>query len=342
MQHPKVPGRWYILRYDKHDIDFGHKAFLRAGAHLSSAQHGRLSRDSEVVIEHFGTEVLNCDEDLAAMNNASGHTVLRKKRKHKRLSARMTQKRRKRAEYAPLADPSAGQLYRGLWGKAKKSWAVLVLPTEDLGEVGLSGSMESLGLTKAIPPCYIYDERTRAFSWAEGYEDGGPKTAERKFPVAYFNASGFPEKSTVGWLGAKDLATLDVGNLDSAGIPHAEMVREYLRQRNAAPAAVTDLEACTAFISKFQISSSCSLLMPPLRRTLGKLQTAPHPLSSQRRDSRRPHPRLRMHLHQPSLNRPMMPTIKPLHHRAMIFTACTSPRANLCWVLEGGKLRSLT
>ncbi|KAG9249504.1 uncharacterized protein F5Z01DRAFT_495584 [Emericellopsis atlantica] len=114
VQHPKVPSSWYILRCDEHDIDFRHKAFLRAGAHLSSAQHGRLSRDSEVVIEHFGTEVLNCDEGLVAMNNASGHTVLCQKRKHKRQSARMTQKRRKHAEYDPLADPSAGQLYRGL------------------------------------------------------------------------------------------------------------------------------------------------------------------------------------------------------------------------------------
>jgi len=71
----------------------------------------------------------------------------------------------------------------------------MILGWDDQTKGGLQDNLASTGLLKkeASPPkCYIYgssavgdSRRSAIVGWAPGYEDGGPKVNERKFPVMF-------------------------------------------------------------------------------------------------------------------------------------------------------------
>ncbi|KAL5592257.1 hypothetical protein FOBRF1_013283 [Fusarium oxysporum] len=101
---------------------------------------------------------------------------------------------------------------------------------EDLESVGVSGSIESLGLAEVLPRCYC--DKQDGFSWAEGFNDGEPLVMEREFPVMYFDGQDFPAKSAVGWVSARDLRQFDANNKNSL-VPHLT----YGRSKSEAPDA---------------------------------------------------------------------------------------------------------
>ncbi|KAF4983517.1 hypothetical protein FDECE_17288 [Fusarium decemcellulare] len=71
-QPPKGDKRWFILRCNEHNHNFKHPPFRGAKAHLESRLHGCLSKVSnELIIECFGIEVLNCNDELAKKNNSA-------------------------------------------------------------------------------------------------------------------------------------------------------------------------------------------------------------------------------------------------------------------------------
>ncbi|KAK3324099.1 hypothetical protein B0T19DRAFT_427723 [Cercophora scortea] len=84
---------------------------------------------------------------------------------------------------ARIAEPVAGGFYRYLY---QTRWYVaLVLPTESLEPVGMAGSFTDIN--DRPPSCYKYDkENKKIVGWAKGYEDNGPRMAERKYPVMTF------------------------------------------------------------------------------------------------------------------------------------------------------------
>ena len=99
-------------------------------------------------------------------------------------------------DFEGITDPEAGSVYLAFWEKSKDWLAVLLLPMQDLQSVGVSGSIESLGLAEVLPMCYSSKEGHS--SWAEGYNDGESLVTEREFPVMYFDGQDFPAKSAVG------------------------------------------------------------------------------------------------------------------------------------------------
>ncbi|KJZ67928.1 hypothetical protein HIM_12683 [Hirsutella minnesotensis 3608] len=127
--------------------------------------------------------------------------------------------------------PIPGEVYLTREGPNARS-AVLLLPTENLHEVGVPYTLDRLGLTKHIPECYEYSRREKIFRWRKGYEDGGHLVHQRQYPVMYFDGLDFPRKSAVGWVAAKDLGILDS---DDAKVwklvEHAGQVRRYLSER---------------------------------------------------------------------------------------------------------------
>lgn len=216
--------------------------------HISSIQHGKLSRETAVVIEHFGTEVLGCDRTLAEKNNTVAHTAFKMARPGGQATStsddssstqpgrsRMQSHRgtssggdRRSQRREMVVNPTPGNIYLGFWGKAKKSWIVFLLLTKNIGDIGICNIMESLGLTRKVPVYYDYDRQTKEFRWAEGYEDGGALVARREFPVLYFDG---PRKCRVGWLGARDLVSFDAESAVASDVPHIESVRKYLWRR---------------------------------------------------------------------------------------------------------------
>ncbi|SCO92555.1 uncharacterized protein FRV6_16683 [Fusarium oxysporum] len=131
-------------------------------------------------------------------------------------------------DFEGITNPDAGSIYLAFWEKSKDWFAVLILPMQDLESVGISGSIESLGLAEVLPRCYC--DKQDGFSWAEGFNDGEPLVMQREFPVMYFDGQDFPAKSAVGWVSARDLRQFDANNKNSL-VPHIRSVRKFLKTR---------------------------------------------------------------------------------------------------------------
>ncbi|KJZ70002.1 hypothetical protein HIM_10613 [Hirsutella minnesotensis 3608] len=127
--------------------------------------------------------------------------------------------------------PIPGEVYLTREGPNARS-AVLLLPTENLHDVGVPYTLDRLGLIKHIPECYEYSRCEKIFRWRKGYEDGGQLVHQRQYPVMYFDGLDFPRKSAVGWVAAGDLGILDLDDAKFCKlVEHAGQVRRYLSER---------------------------------------------------------------------------------------------------------------
>ncbi|KAF7548740.1 hypothetical protein G7Z17_g6861 [Cylindrodendrum hubeiense] len=96
-------------------------------------------------------------------------------------------------------EPTPGNIYFAFRNKSKEWSAALLLPKTDLEEVGVPGTLDSLGLMDDMPACYSYNKDTDTFRWRKGYRDGQSLVKQRQFPVMFFDGRAFPEKTEVGW-----------------------------------------------------------------------------------------------------------------------------------------------
>lgn len=235
VEHPRGAGQWYVIRCQDCPRDFKNKPMVSAGSHLSSDVHDNQPRDAANVVGNFGIPVLECNEVLAEKNNAVARQAFRKQEKGPRPSDDTAAKDNKhgRRGTAGIVSPIPGQIYLGYWSKAKNSWPVLLLPTANLEDVGVPGTLEGLGLLKSLPTCYRYNTTTETLDWKEGFENGGGKVAQRRFPIMFFDdAFKFPSESQVAWLPARDLEVLDLESPVASDVPHIRSVRAYLRSRS--------------------------------------------------------------------------------------------------------------
>ncbi|KAM4061610.1 hypothetical protein HRG_013244 [Hirsutella rhossiliensis] len=143
-----------------------------------------------------------------------------------------------------LQDDIARSLTPGEVYLAFKSdaWSpVLLLPTDNLHDVGLPITIEALGLTKNVPHCYEYDREEKSFRWRKEYEGGGRLFAERQYPIIFFDCLDFPERSSVGWVAARDLRSFDLmdANIDKR-IKHVGRVRQFVNEREKSRAKDKD------------------------------------------------------------------------------------------------------
>ncbi|EXA30413.1 hypothetical protein FOVG_18214 [Fusarium oxysporum f. sp. pisi HDV247] len=89
-----------------------------------------------------------------------------------------------------------------------------------------------MGLLSNIPPCYEYDSSSKSFSWAEGYEDGGPDASEQHFLFMFFEGLEFPDLNHVAWIPISEIQRWDEEK--ALMIEHSDQAVEYLKQREAA------------------------------------------------------------------------------------------------------------
>ncbi|KAH6869637.1 hypothetical protein B0T10DRAFT_390307, partial [Thelonectria olida] len=131
-----------------------------------------------------------------------------------------------------VIQPKAGELYLA-YRKQSQCWlAALLLPHEDLRDVGISGTLDSLGLSRNVPNCHSYNVNTQGLEWREGYEDGGPSSHKRKFPIVYFAGPRFPDSGATDWVAAEDLRILHESCLTKPSpVPHYSIVRAFLERR---------------------------------------------------------------------------------------------------------------
>ncbi|RSL77976.1 hypothetical protein CEP52_017672, partial [Fusarium oligoseptatum] len=127
-----------------------------------------------------------------------------------------------------ITDPSPGKVYIGFRQKSMKRIAVLVLPLHNLQDVGLGGTLDTLGLVKTAPVCYKYDRSTGSLAWRQGYNNGEDQVHRREFPVMYFDGQDIPSKCTFGWTAAHDLRPFDE-RVHGELVENMSSVRNYLK-----------------------------------------------------------------------------------------------------------------
>lgn len=250
VEYPKKSGNWFIIRCDKCGLHFGRNALQGGSKHLSGVTHGRLAKNHALAVQELGFRVLGCDKDKARRNNdafdraSKAGYAPRKRRtdqarwqsqesdepgdeqhgqqcqthRHPGANAAALQTRHLGKPFEGITDPSVGMLYRA-WYRGKGFFAALMLPLGSFGSVGVVGEISNmLGQQRKAPRCYGRSGE-RIIPWASGYEDGGPKFRERRFPMMYLEESpelsfkdGLVVPPSLGWVEAKHLRPFDVND----------------------------------------------------------------------------------------------------------------------------------
>ncbi|CZR37670.1 uncharacterized protein FPRO_07139 [Fusarium proliferatum ET1] len=143
----------------------------------------------------------------------------------------MTFPQRKRINH--IMQPAAGELYLVNDTKSRCWLVALVLPHTNLHDVGIPGTLESLGLLKRIPTSISFNAKTQRFEWRTGGENGRPFACIQMFPVAYFASIRFPDSRAMGWVRADQLRAFDASCVNPSSIPYYALVRSFLERRIA-------------------------------------------------------------------------------------------------------------
>ncbi|CAH0051003.1 unnamed protein product [Clonostachys solani] len=138
--------------------------------------------------------------------------------------------------YESILDPVPGDIYFCLVSETRSYVPVLLLPMENLEDVGIQGTLTSLGLMDDLPNAFVRNPETGKLDWAEGYDEKGKLAAKRAFPAIYLTSKRFPAGCPVAWVAAMNLRQWD---LSSNSVPlnlneHCEVLRDIMRQREKA------------------------------------------------------------------------------------------------------------
>ncbi|KAJ0119746.1 hypothetical protein J7T55_013950 [Diaporthe amygdali] len=212
VEHPKGCGTWYIVRCVKHGLNWHNNPLPAAGKHILGPMHKCSSGKASLAIKELGERVIGCDQPKARASNAEYKNSLdlgykpRKHMKQDRLqirqkSAQKTMKHRPGNELSnefDITDPVVGEVYQAWWDGEDTGWyLVVILPysgDSDWKEVGMTGSLFTSGLAKEIPNCFkVVKTATNSgqeisrLTWAQGFQDGGPRVRSRKFPCLFLH-----------------------------------------------------------------------------------------------------------------------------------------------------------
>ncbi|KAI9149115.1 2-(3-amino-3-carboxypropyl)histidine synthase subunit 2 [Paramyrothecium foliicola] len=171
--------------------------------------------------------------------DGDGPSDIDKRARRRTRASTISMETRQHTQQTYIHNPEPGGIYLAYWKKSREWSAVLILPKDHLEDVGVPGTLGDLGLLGDVPSCYIYSKRYNELRWASGYQDGGRFVGDRQFPVMYFDGSDFPQKSSVGWVAAKNLQAFEFDTTKRSLIPHYNSIRKYVNSRAARDNEVT-------------------------------------------------------------------------------------------------------
>ncbi|KAG7414981.1 hypothetical protein Forpi1262_v016953 [Fusarium oxysporum f. sp. raphani] len=152
-EDPVRPAKFYILRCEDHDIHFDDSPLQAGLAHLSEKHHHQ-NPSFETVVEHFGYEVIGCDDEKLIQNNKAAKEAFergergardsirvrtdspsperpRKNTSHAVKKSRSRRSRRKTQNSSDPHDLVAGDVYIIYWSASKQWYAGLYIPLQD-------------------------------------------------------------------------------------------------------------------------------------------------------------------------------------------------------------------
>ncbi|KAF4981779.1 hypothetical protein FZEAL_2501, partial [Fusarium zealandicum] len=297
-------GKWYIIRYEEHDFDFKDNPLKGGAAHLRSKKHGKMASDSATVIDVLGVEVISCDKALADKNNAVARGEMGSRSEyhvakesspmvHQDFMADSIEVVAKVATPVSQMDESTGNTpVMGHFSTAKRrnttSQDAIINPTTgrvylvynkaSLQRVpGLLLSITDLNakLQQDLPECYRQERESNRFSWAEVYEDEGPKVSMRRFPFMFLEHSSSRGYSTYGWVTSDDDAVengprvrerVSVASESRAEAPVGNLEGIDAQERNIQARAETDPKSSDAARDQ-QTDTARNLITSPLDKT---------------------------------------------------------------------------
>lgn len=242
---PKDSDNWYIVRCDQHQVHFNNGNPIHGAAkHVHSPQHGHLEKRHDLAMEICGHLVLDCNAELAELNNREFERALKEdkyqvfnmnlltKEGRRRLTdgpahsvdavgspsnTAMVAKKNPKSPTKPdsvVTRPEECKFYLGFWAPTKKWYMLIVLPIRpdgSLREVGLREKLQQTDLMSNVPKCYRSDRISlRIVGWQPAYSDGGAKADKREYPVMFFDSP--VQKHSVGWLPGAKLRPVDLYN----------------------------------------------------------------------------------------------------------------------------------
>uniref|UniRef100_A0A8H7NBA9 Uncharacterized protein n=1 Tax=Bionectria ochroleuca TaxID=29856 RepID=A0A8H7NBA9_BIOOC len=200
VQFPANIGRWYMIRCEEHGIEFGgSNPLMDAAFHLGSLKHDKYSKAYKDVIEKMGIRVKHCTKSRAEQNNnAITNKAVQKSSPtsmdRTTASSRDTEDTLyadKGLEISPCDHVNEGNensYVRRQPGDISlvyycgESIPVLVLPFDNMLEIGINGDLKTLNLVQTMPGCCIYSQVPGKYGWKDGYEDGGRLESFRAHP----------------------------------------------------------------------------------------------------------------------------------------------------------------
>ncbi|KAI6750888.1 hypothetical protein HG530_014338 [Fusarium avenaceum] len=264
VQSPLDHANWYILECRSCSTYFiSEDAIREATLHLQSYHSYGMLVDVYSILGNFGTFVLNCNEELAQMNNAlldasrslpsntraitSPEPENHEEVPSQALTATSTQSKKKRKRGRPKApvyqwkppisfaelDPRIVNLKPGdivgVWfEKQKRFEPAMILPWGRFRRFNYSHTLATVGLNEDIPNCYdgAQSDDKAPRPWAPGYGNIGDLAHRRMLPGLYFRKQeDFPVGCQSSWLALNKLKIFD------EKCPHTinkEAVLEYL------------------------------------------------------------------------------------------------------------------
>ncbi|KAI0417823.1 hypothetical protein F5X98DRAFT_134377 [Xylaria grammica] len=247
---PPNSRQWYILKCEEHDIRFGQRPIAGAAKHLNGQPHGSIPRSHALAIKILGYRVIDCNERLAQLNNkvvsdafadgykpgvsdsveygletpavSQGKGTTSKPAAGRNSSSsppRKWHKTGRKSSKEIITNPKAFHIYNCFWNPERRVYPAMILGWDDQKPGGLEKNLAATGLLdeESTPPgCYVYkytDDSTNAaiIGWSSGFEDGGPRVEERRFPVMFFEKNS---KTSWGWIFAKSLSKFPLYTLD--------------------------------------------------------------------------------------------------------------------------------
>ncbi|KAM0336415.1 hypothetical protein ACHAPQ_004190 [Fusarium lateritium] len=228
---------WYIVECEEHKMMFLKQPLKAASKHLSSGKHRMENPGHAGVIRVLGTHVLKCNEERAKMNNEVSQRQcydqigLPDSRVSSSDTPTVTHSLYTRSSQGISGiDPKPGEVYTAYWKSGKKWYAALILPWGSFGGFGWNMSLQSTGIIKKVPKCYLFDRNNPQATpeWAEDYRPGGSYYSKREYPVMYFDTSVFPGKYSMGWVAAVDLQHYDS---QAKHIPYRDVVDKFIQEQ---------------------------------------------------------------------------------------------------------------
>ncbi|KAM7195862.1 hypothetical protein V8F33_006511 [Rhypophila sp. PSN 637] len=146
-----------------------------------------------------------------------------------------------------MPDPVVGQVYQIEW--CRKPWTAVVLPTGDLGEVGMSGNLTDTGFAPPWPGCYrLFKPRNAEpyMGFKFDYRDGNTRSHLRKYPIMYLEeemvvpidpATKFEpptykkgKYAAYDWVRADQLKPFDLNDPESRKLKGFKTTKSFMRR----------------------------------------------------------------------------------------------------------------